>query len=109
MMVYEYTHLGRHLDVFRWQVSSRAIGFTGSLPVSQYHVRSVLKSCEFWPMHAMKKHYASECKLKGKVNKLNVTQKMGSMEKQQLSFFIFLALNLFNLFLISEHVALVEL
>lgn len=32
-------------------------------------------------MHAMKKHYAPECKLKGKVNKLNVTQKMGPMEK----------------------------
>lgn len=82
MMVYEYIHLGRHLDVFRWQASSRAIGFTGSLPISQYYVRSVFKSCEFWPMHAMKKHYyAPECKLKGKVNKLNVTQKMGPMEK----------------------------
>lgn len=34
---------------------------------------------------------------------------MGSMEKQQLLFFIFLALNLFILFSISEHVAPVEL
>lgn len=63
MMVYEYIHLGRHLDVLRWQASNITIVFCGSVPFSKYHVRSVFKSCEFWPMHAMKKYYAPECKL----------------------------------------------
>lgn len=83
VLVHESDHSGRCLEVLRWQISSRAIVFTGSVPVSQHHVRSVFQSCEFWPMPGMEKYYAPECKLEQKGNKdpLNFPQKTEAMEK----------------------------